>query len=199
MICYLCGKELLDYEVVDEDHVPQAGFFLTENPPGIIKLNTHKKCNSSFNKDEHYVITILRGTGNWDPSAERIWNERGFQSITQPNRRGLLMRILDETESIDGNPTTKPDVDRFLNVLGKIVRGLYFNEFSKTLESERFQLKEWFSKQGRWNFDSNGFISIGNLGKEEFRCLRRFIGDDLEYNLFFYNIHYFRFLYSKIS
>ena len=210
MICYLCEKEFLDGEDVNDDHVPQSGFFLTRNPPGVSKLKTHKECNSEFQFDEEYVISLIRATSTWNPTGERIWKTRGLKSFTQPGKKRFLERIVRETRPareilnnvpklMKNFPTTKVDLSRLVRVLEKIVRGLYFSEFNKTLESDRFEIdhNEFLAKQGSWNITGTGFVSVGNPGKEEFKYLRRFISDNLEYNLFFYNVHYFRLLYAR--
>ena len=86
---------------------------------------------------------------------------------------------------------------RIQRVLDKIVKGLYFNEFSKTIESGCFVIddNEFLHKQARWRVEEPNSISIG----EEFKYFKRILNGDMEYNLFFYNIHYFRLLYRKKS
>ena len=205
MICYLCENEILDPEEANDDHVPPSGFFLTENPPGIIKLKTHKGCNSGFTFDEQYAISIVRNTSNWNPTAELIWHKRGFKSLTKPKRRNLLKKIVGDTVLVNGYYKTNIDEkgeNRLLKVMEKIARGLYFSEFNKTIKSEKFELNrnEFIYKQNinSWNIGPD-FISIGNSGKEEFKYLRRYIANNLEYYLFFYNVYLFRLLYERHS
>ncbi len=199
-ICYLCGKKLLSSEKTDEDHVPQKGFFMTKNPPGIIKLNTHVQCNSDYTFDEQYVISLVRGTSNWNITAERIWQKRGLRSLTQPERYNLLKKIVNDTELLDGNYRTNIDKDRLLRVMDKIVRGLYFSEYNKVIESRdlRLDTKDFLYKQNTnsWKID-NSFISIGNPGEEEFKYFKRFKNGSLEYFMFFYNVYLFRVVYKN--
>lgn len=211
MICYLCGKVLLDSEDINDDHVPQSGFFLVRNPPGIKKLLTHKTCNSEFGRDEEYVINLIRATSTWDPSGELVWKARGLNSLTQPKKKKFLANILSRTKpageifnnipkDIENFPTTLIELPRLVRVLDKIVQGLYFSEFGKTLESEKYKINpsEFLTKQElkTWNI-GKGFNAIGNPGKEEFKYYRSFMGNELEYFMFFYNTHFFRILYNK--
>ena len=212
MICYICGKELLDTDVSNEDHVPQKGFFPTDNPPGIKKLLVHEKCNLDFSFDEQYVISVLRGTGTWDKTGKYVWEKKGRKSITKPNRRGLresIVRgarpakeiVIGIPEYAEDFPATQIPNERLISVMNKVVRGLYFDEFGKTVESDGYKLypSEFCGKQEirGWNIVGQEFFSIGTSGSEEFKYLRRFISNTLEYNLFFYNTHYFRLFYSK--
>lgn len=211
MICYLCGKALLDSENINDDHVPQSGFFLVRNPPGIKKLLTHTACNSEFGLDEEYVINLIRATGTWDPSGELVWKARGLNSLIQPKKNKFLNNIFEKTKpvkemfkdapkDIENFPATLIELPRLVRVLDKIARGLYFSEFERTLESEKYKINpsEFLAKQElrTWNIDSS-FNAIGNPGKEEFKYFRRSVADKLEYFMFFYNTHFFRLLYDK--
>lgn len=200
MICYLCGEKLIDTDVTNEDHVPQKGFFLTKNPPGIIKLITHEKCNSGFSNDEQYIITTIRGTSNWDLSARNIWETRGLISITKQSRSNLLNKILGETILLHGNYIQNIEKDRLIKVLDKIVRGLYFKEFNKTIESNGIKIdpEEFIHRQeiNGWQLDKSSFVSIGTAKNEEFSYLKKETDEHIEYFLFFYNVHFFRLLYK---
>jgi len=202
MICYLCNKELLWGEELSKDHVPQSGFFLTGDPKRTITLKTHRKCNEDFKLDEDYVIDLISATSaGFNIQAQKIWKQKRLPSLIHPKKIKFLNRLVKyETQWVDGLPKTLIGLERLVKVLNKIVRGLYFKEFKRTIESDKFEivLNEFLSKQELkgWNVE-NPDISIGNLGNEEFKCLKRRTNMSLEYNLFFYGTHYFRLVYSK--
>jgi len=200
MICYICGKKLLDSDKKDEDHAPQKGFFLSKNPPGIKKLLVHEKCNNDYSKDEQYVINHLRLAGNWNQTAEKIWKRRGIKSLTKLKSLGLVKKMLSEkTGSVNGNPIIQPDESRILKVLDKAVRGLYFDKFDKTLESGGYRIdsNEFIYYQHHFKIGL-GFTSVGVPGEEEFKYLIRELEDKrIEYILFFYNTLFFRLLYKR--
>jgi hypothetical protein len=50
--CYLCGREFIESDIVDGDHVPPSSAFNVIDRVRVLKLKTHKACNSAWSVDD---------------------------------------------------------------------------------------------------------------------------------------------------
>jgi hypothetical protein len=61
--CYLCGKQFIDGDSINRDHVPpQSTFHRRDRQPLI--LSTHRRCNSSYKSEDEKIgqlIALRRG------------------------------------------------------------------------------------------------------------------------------------------
>jgi hypothetical protein len=57
--CYLCGREFVDGDEVDGDHVPPKCAFRVRDREQVLKLKTHKACNSAFKVDDEKVGQLI--------------------------------------------------------------------------------------------------------------------------------------------
>lgn len=69
--CYLCGRDLMDGDEKNGDHVPpKAAFNLRDRHP-VLKLQTHKVCNGAFSIEDKKVAQLIALRRHQGPSSPR--------------------------------------------------------------------------------------------------------------------------------
>ena len=57
--CYLCGRDFVDGDLVDGDHVPPKAVFNPRDRTPTLKLKTHKKCNAALSIDDKKIAQLI--------------------------------------------------------------------------------------------------------------------------------------------
>jgi hypothetical protein len=136
--CYLCG-ELISETDMNYDHVPARQFFPEEfrknKSPQLLTLPTHKKCNSSFQKDEEYFFQSLFPLADGSPIGEQLWQEFYRKAEKHPRGYSLALKVYKEFKghTPEGMVIKTMETERIENVLWKITRGLFFKEYGRIL------------------------------------------------------------------
>jgi hypothetical protein len=140
-ICYLCGKPLCDPVAVD--HVPPRQLFAPElrkkhNLNRLLTIQTHRGCNTAYEKDEHYFLHSLAAFGAKTYSGRPVL-QKVAKEFREGHHRPLVETILKEFATrpsglvLPGNKVAKRfQGDRMHRVAWKIVRGLVFYHFGET-------------------------------------------------------------------
>lgn len=69
--CYLCGLDFKSDDDVDGDHVPPKSVFNASDRKLVLKLKTHKNCNSAYKVDDKKVAQLIGLRLGRAPSSER--------------------------------------------------------------------------------------------------------------------------------
>jgi hypothetical protein len=73
--CYLCGRDFVPGDEVNGDHVPPASAFSPADRANVLKLQTHKVCNSAHSVNDKRVgqlIALRRREGPRSPRDEAL-------------------------------------------------------------------------------------------------------------------------------
>lgn len=137
-VCYLCGKEILNGEQWNRDHVPPQRFYgksiKAAFNPNLAWLATHTACNSAYKRDEEYYAAAFSGHAESD--AGNAVFEDWKQAVNKGHDPGLLKTILHgfgKVSLADGSVVFNYDVDRAGRITWKLVRGLYFSNTGRVL------------------------------------------------------------------
>jgi hypothetical protein len=139
--CYLCGKMLTAPTSVD--HVPPKQLYAKEvrrmHGPNLRTIEVHAACNKSFQHDEDYFVNTLAPFAHGSYSGAALLREV-FSKYAAGEKQKLVGKVLNEFQPMPGGILLPPGLvakrfegDRLHRVAWKIVRGLYFHEFSEVL------------------------------------------------------------------
>lgn len=135
-------------EATTDDHVVPEGLFPSPPPEGYIKVPACYACNNGFSRDEEYFLIAVLGPATVSsPEAIRVLERLGEEHRGGRRKRaGLAARFLDARTPVDvqtpggiylgSAPGFQMEVERVNRVLSKMVRGLYFHEYSRRLPSD---------------------------------------------------------------
>jgi len=73
--CYLCGRDFVDEDEVDGDHVPPRAAFNARDKEPPLKLKTHVACNSALKVDDKKIgqlIALRRREGPTSPRDQAL-------------------------------------------------------------------------------------------------------------------------------
>lgn len=149
--CYLCGNPATTF-----DHIPPKSLFPKDFQYKGMKIPACEECNNASSKDDEYLRDCFSMTG-WNKEARQVFLEKVRPSYIRPY--SLMQpvtkhqRILNSMEKIDIrtpngiflNTVTgmKMKSSRVENSLRKIVKGIYFSRFNKSIPNE-YTLKVYF-------------------------------------------------------
>jgi len=139
--CIYCGNNHAN----TKDHVPQRNLFSKPRPNNLITVPCCSKCNESFKKDEDlFMAWILFGDSGVKKEGKRIWEQR--LKRTYEKDIGLRKQITKSFKYIDVRTSrgiylgkhlaTQIDQRRIDNVIRKIVRGLFWEEYKDRIPNE---------------------------------------------------------------
>lgn len=139
-ICIYCGK----LKELTKDHVPPDSFFPKPRPSNLITVPSCYKCNQEAGKDEElFLATFMFSQAGVTEVGRKLWDQKLHRMYLK--NWGLRRRIskslhLSETYTPSGiylgrNMVINAEAGRCYRVVSKIVRGLYFFEFSQALPS----------------------------------------------------------------
>jgi len=143
--CYLCGK-LINKELKGRDHIPPKTIFPEHirKKLNLSKLRwrwTHKNCNESYGYDEEYFKLSIGASAIDSPILKYVWDDLK-KMARKPQTQNLRLKVYSEfiSEVRTPNHIILPGViaktfetKRIYRVVWKIIRGLYFIEFSNIL------------------------------------------------------------------
>ncbi len=69
--CYLCGRDFIDGDQKDGDHVPPRATFNARDRQPALKLETHKACNGGQSVDDKKVAQLIALRRRQGPSSAR--------------------------------------------------------------------------------------------------------------------------------
>ncbi|MEN6388890.1 MAG: hypothetical protein ABFD04_00620 [Syntrophomonas sp.] len=137
--CIYCGEN-----ATTKDHVPPYSFFSKPAPNNLITVPSCLDCNNSFSNDEEYFRTIIASARSFGEEnvPHDVWN-RVERSLNRNKR--LLYQINESFRNVDiysgkiylgKRPAFKIDRNRADKVVGKIIKGLFYNEYGIPLAKE---------------------------------------------------------------
>ena len=150
-ICTYCGQE----KNLTKDHVPPKALLERPYPRNLVTVPSCAACNESFAKDDEYTRTVIgldvRASRN---SAAQFQLPAIFRSLNRKDARGFadyLFRQSTDTTVLGatGIPLGRvivADRDRVNNTGKRLLRGLYYSETGKRINSDATVLLE--SKAG---------------------------------------------------
>jgi hypothetical protein len=136
--CIHCGQWLALAET-NEDHVPSKSLLQKPRPHHLPVVRICKPCNSSFSRDEQYLVAFLSSVlaGSTDPSAQK--NASAARSLGNSAKlRALIDRSSSSYQTVGGEICTvwKPDMHRVNRVVVKNARGHAYFEFGEPMMTE---------------------------------------------------------------
>ena len=146
MLCYLCGEAII--EEPSRDHVPPQQLWSPEirrqfNVSRLTTLPTHLACNQAYQKDEEYAIRVLASTSYDDSLTARSVVQHGFAKATQGIGVGLHRKLIQSMDARpsglhlpDGKVLMRVEGARIKRVVWKVIRGLWFLEYGKSLADD---------------------------------------------------------------
>ena len=135
--CAYCGE----FKAQTRDHIPPKGLFPKPLPSDLITVPCCEECRAGGSQDDEYFRAVLLAADNLenDPRAQKQIDIVS-RSLRNPKKIGfgrMISRSLSEVEIttkagiiLGRKPAFKFDRERVNNVLGRIVRALFFREFS---------------------------------------------------------------------
>lgn len=136
--CIYCGNQT---EVTD-DHVPPKSFFPKPRPSNLITVSSCFDCNNKFGKDEEFFLASFMFTDAGTSDAGKLlWKEKLHRMYNK--NIGLKRKIAEHLKPVDviskggiflrKGIGVKPDEKRWITVVEKIIRGLYYFEYKEIL------------------------------------------------------------------
>jgi len=149
--CYLCGVPATTF-----DHIPPKSLFPKDFQYKGVKVPACKNCNNATSKDDEYLRDCFAITG-WNKEARRVFLGGVRPSYMRPysmmQRITKHQRILSSMAKIDVKTPNgiflkqvagmKMKGDRIENALKKIVKGIYFHRYKKSIP-DNYTLKVYF-------------------------------------------------------
>ncbi len=69
--CYLCGRDFIEGDVRDGDHVPPQATFNPRDRNPVLKLETHRECNGAFKVEDKKIAQLIALRRRQSPSSPR--------------------------------------------------------------------------------------------------------------------------------
>ena len=149
--CYICGKPATTF-----DHIPPKSLFPKDFQYKGVKVPACKGCNNATSKDDEYLRDCFSMTG-WNKEARQVFLEgvrpsylRSYAMLQKVTKH---QKILDSMSKIDIKTPSgiflkqvtgmKMKSDRIENALRKIVKGIYYHRYKKSIP-EDYTLKVYF-------------------------------------------------------
>lgn len=139
-ICIFCLEK-----ADTKEHIPAKHFFKDVSGVNLVTVPSCQKCNSGFQKDEDFFrqfwVSYFMGRSS---EVERAMKNEISRSIKRKPALGWQMskqmrpvNVVSETGAVLRQATawkiTDSDLVRIHRIVGKIIQGLFFHEFKKTL------------------------------------------------------------------
>lgn len=134
--CVYCGEE----KELSRDHVPPKNLFKKPRPSDLITVESCICCNKGFENDDEYfraIIATLEVSEN-HPEAKELWDTKIQPSYSKPHKVGFREMIHQSLKPVnvvtengvifDKRIAYDIDMNRFNNVIARIVKGLFWCE-----------------------------------------------------------------------
>ena len=153
-LCYLCGREILDGDATDRDHVPPRQVFPKSIRAGLtlLTLPVHKTCHGSTGRDEEYFLQhVLFPLAHSTPTGQAAIPD--FRAtISRKAGWNKAQRARSEFDARPGGLVLPNDkvVKRFepdpvARTIWKTTRGLFFNDVGRFLPLETLRTMSLFA------------------------------------------------------
>ena len=93
--CYLCGRQLIDDEDVDRDHLPPKSCFSARDRSIPLKLPTHRSCNGGHNLIDEQIGQLVSLKHGRVPPARNQKLAIGFWKLGEEKRTSAAITNLD--------------------------------------------------------------------------------------------------------
>ena len=137
--CIYCGGK-----ADTKEHIPPKCLFIQRRGIQFITVPSCKSCNQSFTLDEEiFRAFLVHMTTDKSLTANALFNTKIKRSII--NRPNMAKKVMEKMSLVDcyhggiylGKKTAikleDSDWQRYYNVLNKIIKGLFFNEYKKII------------------------------------------------------------------
>jgi hypothetical protein len=139
--CAYCGKS----KKVTSDHVPPKGLFAKPRP-NLITVPACERCHSSqcARDDEYFRLTLTLSEQSGDHTDAAAGRASALRSLVRPEGQGLRRAFANEirwflVQSQSGVFTRRlgfsVDLERLFRVVERTVRGLYYHEQHRPMDS----------------------------------------------------------------
>ena len=150
-ICVYCGK----LKEITKDHVPPECFFPKPKPSNLITVPSCVECNRGAGKDEEFFLaTFMFSEVGVTEAGKMLWNEK-LHRMYEKNLglRGKIAKSLHYSDIytpagifLGRRMVIDQDTKSFDKVVNKILRGLYYFEFSELLPANTEVLCHFLQK-----------------------------------------------------
>ena len=133
--CIHCARSLAGLGTND-DHVPSKSLLSKPRPHHLPIVTICKECNTSFSRDEQYVVTFLSCVVSGSSAPELQSNASAARALTvSPRLRALIERSRTEYTTMGGETRIlwKPDAERMNRVVVKNARGHAYFEWGEPM------------------------------------------------------------------
>jgi hypothetical protein len=96
--CYLCGKDFVDGDIINKDHVPPEGIFAAKDRDPLL-LKTHKACNDAQTLNDEKIGQLIALRRRKVPAPERrrlqfALSPHGHSAVTNLNIDEVIWRCI---------------------------------------------------------------------------------------------------------
>lgn len=152
--CIFCNKT-----ADTREHIPAKNIFKNSNKQSLITVPSCKDCNSSFQKDDDFFRQFFTGfLVDKSSAARQLFNSEVTRSIMRKPALGYQMfkqmKLVDAYTPSGlymGKRTvykiSDTDKNRVNRVVEKIIKGLFYHEFRRTVPNEWEIKKVWITQK----------------------------------------------------
>ena len=135
--CIHCGKWLIDLDC-NVDHAPSKSFLQDPRPENLPVMKVCKPCNSSFSKDEAYMVACLSAalSGTTNPEKQVIPSARRILEKSEPLQAQINQSCTYATMGGERRLVWKPELERIRRIAVKNARGHAFFEIGEPMMHE---------------------------------------------------------------
>jgi hypothetical protein len=172
-LCVICSEHL----ATTVDHVPPKGIFPRPRPSDLITVPACAACNNeASNLDEAFKLYLGLHVGPFeDPATDKFFAQaqRTFQHNRRLQRELLgqaapIPFIDEEGESTGEGLAVRWNSDAHDKKIERVVRGLHFHHFGKSLSPDTVVAPKWFREPHR-NFLPEGLeLASRTIGEKQF-------------------------------
>ena len=167
--CVYCGIA----SEVTRDHVPPKCFFPKPRPSDLVTVPSCKHCNISGSKDEEFfLVSLMFGDAGLKDTGIAMWNSQLPRMLKR--HRGVRLAITKMMSEINLTSPSglylgrrlaqKIDYPRLDRVVLKIIKGLYFLEFSASLSQSASVQCKWLNTPAL-SEETRTYLQHARLGK----------------------------------
>lgn len=143
--CYWCGDP-----ATSDDHVPPENLFPKDRKKNLITVPSCRRHNEDLSKEDEIFRFYLQAVSE-SPHSLRLFEDKTLRSITRPGAEKLAAKIFAESRPVQvgGKETRalKVDSKRQNLYFEKIIRGLFFHIFGRTIQSQVVTISRHFIVQ----------------------------------------------------